>query len=120
MYAVNGRKRVYDSKRPALVEDVEVFAGFEADGFAGRDGDFGSGAGVAADACFAGLDGEDAKASELDAVALDQGLLHGVEDGVHGGFGLGAYESGAFDDTLDEILFDHAMPRLGLLYEMVG
>ena len=94
-----------------LVDDLEVFAGFEADGFAGGDGDFGSGAGIAADAGFAGLDGEDAEAAELDAIAFDHGLLHGVEDGVDGGFRFGADDAGALDDTLDEILFDQLSPR---------
>ena len=56
-----------------LFEDVEVFAGFEADRFAGGDGDFGAGAGVSADAGFAGLDGEDAESAELDAVAFGRG-----------------------------------------------
>jgi len=42
---------------------VEVFAGFEADGFAGRDADLGAGARVAADAGLARLYGEDAKAA---------------------------------------------------------
>ena len=94
--------------RPAscLVEELKIFAGLEADGFAGGDGDFGAGAGVAADAGFAGLDGEDAEAAEFDAVACAQGLLHGFEDGVHGGFCLGARKAGAFNDPLDEVLLD--------------
>jgi hypothetical protein len=94
------------TKLAGLVEDVEVLAGLEADGFAWGDRDFGTGAGVAADAGFTGLDGEDAEATEFDAVALYEGLLHGLEDGIDGGFSLGADESGALDDALDEILFD--------------
>jgi hypothetical protein len=89
-----------------LVEGLEVFAGFEADGFTGSDADLGTGAGIAADAGFAGLDGEDAEAAELDAVAFNEALLHGVEDGVDGGFRLGANETGAFYDSLDKILLD--------------
>ena len=85
---------------------MELFAWFEADGFAGGDGDFGSGAWVAADAGFAGLDGEDTEAAEFDTVAFSERLLHGFEDGVDGVFGLGANESGAIDDPLNEILFD--------------
>jgi hypothetical protein len=89
-----------------LVEDVEVFAGLEADGFTGSDADLCSGTWVASDACFAGLDGEDAEAAEFNAVAFDEALFHGFEDGVDGGFCLGAHEAGPFYDSLNEILFD--------------
>jgi hypothetical protein len=85
---------------------VEIFAGLEADGFTGGDGNLGSGAGVAPYAGFARLDGEDAKAAELNAVAFDEALLHGFEDGVYGGFCLGAHQAGAFYDSLNKILFD--------------
>ncbi len=86
---------------------MEFFAGFEADCFAGGDGDLGAGAGVAANAGLAGLDGEDAEAAELDAVFGGEGVLHGLEDGVHGRLGLDAGEAGAFDDALNQVLFDH-------------
>ncbi len=98
-----------------LVEEVEVFAWLEADGFSGFDGDLCAGAGVAADAGFAGLDGEDAEAAELDAVACDHALLHAEEDGVYGGLGLDAGEAGALDDALDEILLDHPVTPFGRL-----
>jgi hypothetical protein len=100
------------NKRGSLVEDLEVFAWLEADGLAGGDGDLGAGAGVAADAGFAGLYGEDAEAAELDAVAGAEGGLHGLKDGVDGGFGLGAGEAGTFHYSLDEILLDQFGGRL--------
>ncbi len=84
-----------------LVEDLEVFTGLEADGLAGGDGDFGSGAGIAAYSGFAGLDGEDAEAAELDAIAVTESLFHGFKDGVHGGFCLGAGKAGALDYPLN-------------------
>lgn len=86
---------------------MKVFAGLEADGFAGFDGDFGSCAGVAAYAGFAGFDGENAEATKLNAVAGDHALFHAEEDGVYGGLGLDAGKAGALDDFLDEILLDH-------------
>ena len=89
-----------------LVQDVEVFAGLEADGFTGGDADLGACAGVPSDAGFAGLYGEDTEAAELDAISLDEALLHGVEDGVDRCFSFGAYQAGTLDDSLDEILFD--------------
>lgn len=92
--------------RDALVEQVEVLAGFEADGFTGGDGDFGTGAGVAADAGFAGFDGEDAKAAQLDAVARGQRVLHRLKDGIDGGFRLDARQSGALYNTLNKVVLD--------------
>ncbi len=80
-----------DGAPDALVEDVEVFAGLEAYGFSWGDADFSPGARVASNAGFAGLDGEDAEAAELDAVSFDEALLHGFEDGVYGGFRLGTH-----------------------------
>ena len=71
-----------------LVKEVEFLAWLEADGFARGDGDFRAGAGVAADSGFAGLDGEDAKATEFNAVSANEALLHAVEDGVDSGFGF--------------------------------
>ena len=90
----------------SLFEDVQVFSRLEADGLAGRDRDLGAGAGISSDAGLPGFDGEDPEAAQLDTIALGEGLLHGLEDGIDGRFGLGAYESGPFNDTLDEILFD--------------
>ncbi len=102
-----------------LVEELEVLAWLEADGLAGGDGDLGAGAGVAADAGLAGLDGEDAEAAELDAVAFGEGALHGFEDGVDGGLGLDAREPGAFDDPENEVLLDHGWVAF-LVRSMVG
>jgi len=85
----------------ALAERLEVFARLEADSLARSNGDFGAGARISSDAGLAGLDGEDAKAAEFDAVATAQGLLHGFKDGVHGGFCLGPWKAGALNYSLD-------------------
>jgi hypothetical protein len=53
-----------------LIQRVEVFAGFEADGAAWCDADFGSGARVAAYSGFAWAHVEDSEAAQLDAVSL--------------------------------------------------
>ena len=84
----------------ALVEQVQFFAGLEADCLAGGDGDLGSGAWIAADAGLAGLDGEDAEATELDAVACDEGLLHALEDCVDRRLCFGSWQSGALNNPL--------------------
>jgi len=87
---------------------VQLFTGLEADSFAGGNADLGAGAGVAADAGFAGFDGEDAESAKLDAVAFAEGFLHGFKDGVDGGLCLDTGEPGSFYDTLDEVLFDQS------------
>ena len=67
---------------------MEFFAGFEAHGFAGGDGDLGAGAGIAADAGLAGTYIEDPEAAKLDAIAGGERLLQALEDGVNGCLGL--------------------------------
>jgi len=84
-----------------LAERLEILSWLETDGLTGRNGDLGAGAGIATDAGFAGLDGEDAKAAEFDTVATAQGLLHGFEDGVHGRFCLGPWKAGALNYPLN-------------------
>lgn len=93
--------------RLVLVEDVEFFAGLEAHGFAWGDGDFGSGAGIAANAGLAWLHGEDAEAAKFNAVALHEALLHGFEDGIDCRLGLGPDQPGTLYDSLNQILLDH-------------
>ena len=59
------------AQNPELrIEQVELFAWFEANRFSGGDGDFGSGTRVAADTGFAWADIEDAEAAQLDAIAI--------------------------------------------------
>jgi hypothetical protein len=84
-----------------LIEDLEIFSGLKANSFAGSDGDLGTGARIASNAGFAGLDSEDAETAQFDAVAVGEGFLHGFEDSVHGGFCLGTGKAGALDYPLD-------------------
>src|SRR5689334_21255029 len=65
-------------------EVLEVLAGLETDGLAGRDRDLDAGLGIAADALLAVAHLEDAEPAELDALALAECVLHGVDDGVDG------------------------------------
>jgi hypothetical protein len=90
-----------------LVHQVELFAGLEADGLAGCDGDLGTGAGIASDAGFAGFYREDAETAQFYTVTLPESGLHGVEDYVDSGFRFGARESCTFDHSLNQILLDH-------------
>ena len=86
---------------------MKFLAWLEAYGFAWGNGDFSAGPGIAADACFAGLDGKDAKSTEFDAVACDQSLLHAVEDGVHRRLCLRSRQTGALNNPLYKILLNH-------------
>ena len=72
------------------VQGVEFLAGFEADRLAGGDADFRSRSGIAAYACLAGPDAEDAETAQFNAVAGCQSLLEAFKYGVHGGFRFGA------------------------------
>jgi len=86
---------------------MELFTGFEADGFAGGDGDLGTGAGIASDAGFAGFDGEDTETAEFDAFATAEGGFHGLEDDIDGGLCLGSREARALHHSLNQVLLDH-------------
>jgi len=101
-------QRLFSAASPGLVlvEDVEFFPWLEAHGFAWGDGDFGTGAGIAAYAGLAGLYGEDAETSKFNAVAFHEALLHGFEDCIDSRLGLGPDEPGTLYDTLNQILLD--------------
>lgn len=90
-----------------LTDEVQLFAGLEANGFARSNGDFGTCAWVASDTRFAGLDREDAEPAKFNTVASDQGLLHAFEDGVDCGLCFGSWQTGAFNNPLYKILFNH-------------
>jgi len=91
------------------IEEMEFFAGFEAHGFAGSNGNFGSGARVPTDSGLSGADIEDAKASQLDPLAVAESFLKALEDGVHSGLGLHAGQAGPFDDVVDDVLFNQCL-----------
>jgi hypothetical protein len=89
---------------------VEVFAGFEADGSAGSDTDFCSGARVAADSGFAGADVEDSEAAQLDAISLGEGAFEAFKDGFDGGLGFYAGQSGTLNYLMYDVLLNQWLP----------
>jgi hypothetical protein len=93
-----------------LLEALEFFAGFETHGFARRDVDFFTGAGVAADAGFARLDAKYSEAAQFNALAATESVLQGFEDGFHGLLGLGAanVRRRGVDHGVDDVQLDHA------------
>jgi hypothetical protein len=93
---------------------LEFFAGFEADGFAGRDADLFAGAGIAADARFARLDAEDAEAAEFDALAAAESLLERFENGLDRLLGLGAADESLGHNRIYDVQLNHTrllLPR---------
>jgi hypothetical protein len=91
----------------ALLEQMKLFAGLEADGLAGGDGDFSACPGVASDASLARFNSEDAETAQFDAVAGNQVLFHAIEDGVDGSLGFGSWEASTFNNPLYKILLNH-------------
>jgi hypothetical protein len=110
---------VNDGKRQRLrlfcgFNALEFFAWFEADSFAGRDADFFAGAGVAADAGFAGLYAEDAEAAEFDTLAAAESLLERFENGFDGLFGFGAADESLGHNRIHDVQLNHTrllLPR---------
>jgi hypothetical protein len=84
-----------------LSERLQIFARLETNRFTWSDGDLGARARVAADAGLAGLDSKHAKAAQFNAVAAAQSVLHGFEDGIHGGFRLCPWKPCALNYPLD-------------------
>ena len=58
-------------------------------------------------AAFARLDDEDAEASQLYALAARERLLHRVEKGVYGLFGLHLRHARALGHAVDDVEFNH-------------
>jgi len=98
------------------VGEVEFFAWFEADSFAGGDGHFGAGPRIAADARFSRTHIEDAEATQFDAVASGKCLLETFKDGVDRSLGLVARQTSSFDHIVDNVLLD----QRGLLGKSAG
>ena len=103
-----------DAERALAVECVKFFAGFEADGFARGDADFGAGAWIASDAGLAGTNAEDAEAAQLDAITGGKGRFETFKDSIYCCFSLGPWQASPLDHVMDYILLDQCRrPLLG-------
>src|SRR5262245_50115685 len=91
---------------PRLLERLQLLTGFESNGLSRRNGNFRTGARIAADAGLARLDVEDAKSPQFNAIALLESLLHGLKDGLDGHFGLGLGDAGTVHNFVDDIELD--------------
>ena len=90
-----------------LVYGLQLFARLEAHSLAGRDIDLSAGARVASNAGLARTHIKDSKSSQLNALALSQGLLHALEYGFHRHFGFGFGDTGFRDYYIDDVELDH-------------
>src|SRR5690242_8687920 len=115
------RRRAHDGagafrRAHPLVDRLQFLAGLEAYRLAGRDGNFGAGARVAADSGLARPDVEHAKAPQLNAITLGQGALHAFKDGLYRQFGLGLGDAGLIDHFINDVELDHGrLPGNGVL-----
>jgi len=87
---------------------MQFFTGFEANGFARSDADFGAGSRIAADAGFACANAEDSEATEFDAFASCQCFLESFKHSVDCRFGLGSGQACAFDHMVHDVLFNQS------------
>ena len=88
---------------------MKLFAGLEADGFSGGDGDFSTSPRVAADSGLSRTHIEDAEAAQFDPFSVGQRLFEALEDGVHCSFGLYAGQTGPFDNVVDDVLLNQCL-----------
>lgn len=92
---------------------MKLFAGFEANGFAGSDADLGAGAWIASDPCFARTDVEDAKAAQFDALAFGERMLERLEYGIDSSLGFVPLQTGALNHLVNDVLLYQGFPPSG-------
>ena len=86
---------------------MQLFAGLEANCFARSNCDFSSCSWITADAGLPRLDGKDAKAAKLDAVASYESLFHALEDCIHSGLRFRPWQASSLNHPLYQILLNH-------------
>jgi flavin reductase (DIM6/NTAB) family NADH-FMN oxidoreductase RutF len=90
---------------------LELFTGFETDGFAGRNRYFCASSGVASDTGFARFHIEDAETAKFNAVSVLERFLHVLENGLDGHLRFCLRNSGFPDHFVDDIEFDQVRLR---------
>ena len=90
-----------------LPDILEVFAGLEPNGTTRGNADFLAGARVAADATLAGLYLEDAKPSQLNAIAALHGETHGVKDRIDCHLSLDLGDVSDLRNLINDVNLDH-------------
>ena len=85
---------------------LQLLAGFEAHGFAGRNRNFGPGARIAANSCLARAHVENPKSAQLNAIAGCERFLHTLKDGFDRHFGFGLGDAGPVHNFVDNFELD--------------
>jgi hypothetical protein len=85
---------------------MQFLSRLEAHRLAGRNAHLCAGSGIAANTGFAGADTEDSKSAQFNALSGCKSLFKALEDGIHGGFRLGAGQSRALDHMMDDVLLN--------------
>src|SRR5690606_14512710 len=104
-----GTTRLPGRIRQAASDVLEILAGLEANGAAGRDTDFFPGPGIPADAALARLHLEDAETAELDSLATLHREPHRVEDSIDCNLGLDLGDVGDPRHLVDDVYLDHGL-----------
>jgi len=109
----NSARSVSTDKRGTtrLLQSLQFLTGLKADRLAGRDGYFGAGTRITADARLTWTHIEYTEAAEFDALTLRQRPLHAFENSFHCHFGLGFGNAGFVDYFVDDIQLNQSVIR---------
>jgi len=88
------------------VERVQFLARLEAYGLPRSNGNFGSGARIATDACLSWAHGEDAKAAQFDSFATFQRIFQRLKNGFDRRFAFVAGQTRPLDYLMNDVLLN--------------
>jgi hypothetical protein len=103
-------KDLFGCGRRGVFQSLELLAGLEANRFSGRNADFFTGAGIAADTGLSGFDAEDAELAKFDALAAAECAFERLKDGFDGLLCFGAADVGLRDHSVYDVKLDHNRP----------
>src|ERR1700692_3688777 len=89
------------------INRLQFLAWLEAHSLARRNGNLRARARVAANPALARAPIENAKSSQLNAIAAGQCILHALKDGFHRQLGLGLGDARSGDHFIDNVEFNH-------------
>ena len=92
---------------------MQLFSRLKSNRLAGSDADFGSGAGIPADASFARTNIEDTEPAQFDPLAFGEGALQALEYRIDSRLGLVALQASAFNHLVNDVLFYQGFPPSG-------
>lgn len=88
---------------------MQFLAGLKANRFAGRNRHLGAGARIAPDAGLTWPYGKNAKAAQLNALALLQGMLQRFKDGLHRRLAFVAGQTSPLNYMMDNVLLNQRL-----------